>query len=186
VRIVVPGPCPVCNTEIQYLYQTEEIPYFSEILIISALCPSCGWRYVDTQLTKNTEPSRWELTIESPDDMMVRVIRSMTGVISIPELGVRIDPGPACEGFVSNVEGVLDRVEKVLANLHSWAESDAEKERIHHIQDQIQEVREGRLPVTLIIDDLSGNSAIIADRARVCRIEMIEDIPAEETGGKRF
>ena len=184
MRTVVPGPCPVCNTEIQYLYQTEEIPYFSEILIISALCPSCGWRYVDTQLTKNAEPSRWELTIESPGDLMVRVIRSMTGVISIPELGVRIDPGPACEGFVSNVEGVLDRVEKVLANLYTWAESDVEKERVHRLQDQIQEVREGRLVVTLIIDDLSGNSAIIADRARVCQIDVIEDIPGQETGDK--
>ncbi len=179
MRTIVPGPCPVCNTDIQYLYQTEEIPYFSEILIISALCPSCGWRYVDTQLLKNAEPSRWELTIESPEDMVVRVIRSMTGVISIPEFGIRIDPGPACEGFVSNVEGVLDRVEKVLTNLYNWAESDAEKERALELRDKLQEVREGRLPVTLIIDDLSGNSAIIADRARVCRIEAIDEFPGE-------
>jgi zinc finger protein len=179
VRTVVPGPCPVCNTDIQYLYQTEEIPYFSEILIISALCPSCGWRYVDTQLLKNAEPSRWELTIESPEDMMVRVIRSMTGVISIPELGIRIDPGPACEGFISNVEGVLDRVENVLTNLHNWAESDGEKGRVHDLRGKLQEVREGRLPVTLIIDDLSGNSAIIDDRVRVCRIAAIDDFPGE-------
>jgi zinc finger protein len=179
VRTIVPGPCPICTKEIQYLYQTEEIPYFSEILIISALCPSCGWRYVDTQLLKNAEPSRWELTIESPEDMMVRVIRSMTGVISIPELGIRIDPGPACEGFISNVEGVLDRVEKVLTNLHNWAESDGEKERVHNLQGKLQEVREGRLPVTLVIDDLSGNSAIIADRARVCPINTIDEFPGE-------
>lgn len=179
MRTIVPGPCPICTKEIQYLYQTEEIPYFSEILIISALCPSCGWRYVDTQLLKNAEPSRWELTIESPEDMMVRVIRSMTGVISIPELGIRIDPGPACEGFISNVEGVLDRVEKVLTNLHNWAESDGEKERVHNLQGKLQEVREGRLPVTLVIDDLSGNSAIIADRARVCPINTIDEFPGE-------
>jgi zinc finger protein len=179
VRTIVPGPCPICTKEIQYLYQTEEIPYFSEILIISALCPSCGWRYVDTQLLKNAEPSRWELTIESPEDMMVRVIRSMTGVISIPELGIRIDPGPACEGLISNVEGVFDRVEKVLTNLHNWAESDGEKERVHNLQGKLQEVREGRLPVTLVIDDLSGNSAIIADRARVCPINTIDEFPGE-------
>lgn len=181
MRTSVPGPCPLCNTDIQYLYQTEEIPYFSEILIISASCPSCGWRYVDTQLLKNAEPTRWELTIRSPEDMMVRVIRSMTGVISIPELGIRIDPGPACEGFVSNVEGVLTRVEKVLANLHTWAESDTEKEKVHNLRDRLQEVREGRLPVTLVIDDLSGNSAIIDDRARVCPIEAIDEFP--EDGG---
>jgi zinc finger protein len=175
VRTVVPGPCPVCQTEIPYLYQTDEIPYFSEILIISALCPSCGYRLADTQLLSNTEPSRWELCIESPDDMMIRVVRSMTGTISIPELGVRIDPGPACEGFVSNVEGVLHRIGRVLQSLLSWAESAEERERIRSLQGSLELVREGRLTATLVIEDLSGNSAIIADKAKVCRIEVIDN-----------
>ncbi|HNQ25640.1 MAG TPA: ZPR1 zinc finger domain-containing protein [Methanoregulaceae archaeon] len=175
MRTVIPGPCPVCQTEIQYLYQTDEIPYFSEILIISALCPSCGYRLADTQLLSNAEPSRWELCIESPDDMMVRVVRSMTGTISIPELGVRIDPGPACEGFVSNVEGVLNRIGKVLESLLSWAETGKERERIRSLQGSLEKVREGRLAATLVIEDLSGNSAIIADKVKVCRIEAIED-----------
>lgn len=175
MRTVVPGPCPVCQTEIKYLYQTDKIPYFSEILIISALCPSCGYRLADTQLLRNAEPSRWELCIETPDDMMIRVIRSMNGTISIPELGVRIDPGPACEGFVSNVEGVLNRVGKVLDSLLSWAETDDERERIRRLHQSLENVKEGKLAVTLVIDDLSGNSAIIADKAKVCRIEVIED-----------
>lgn len=177
MRTVVPGPCPVCQTEINYLYQTDEIPYFSEILIISALCPSCGYRLADTQILRNAEPSRWELGIETPDDMMIRVIRSMNGTISIPELGVRIDPGPACEGFISNVEGVLNRIGKVLDSLLSWAEIESERERIRCIQESLEKVKEGKLPVTLVIEDLSGNSAIIADRAKVCRIEVIEDEP---------
>ncbi len=151
MRTVIPGPCPVCQTEIQYLYQTDKIPYFSEILIISALCPSCGYRLADTQLLSNAEPSRWELCIESPDDMMVRVVRSMTGTISIPELGVRIDPGPACEGFVSNVEGVLNRIGKVLESLLSWAETGKERERIRSLQGSLEKVREGRLAATLVI-----------------------------------
>ena len=38
-----------------------------------------------------------------------------------------------------------------------------------------QKVKEGKLAVTLVIEDLSGNSAIIADRAKICRIEAIAD-----------
>jgi len=173
VRTVVPGPCPVCQTEIHYLYQTDEIPYFSEILIISALCPSCGYRLADTQLLRNSEPSRWEVDIGTPDDMMIRVIRSTNGAITIPELGVRIDPGPACEGFISNVEGVLDRIGNVLESLLSWAETDDERGRIRSLQESLANVKEGKLAVTLVIEDLSGNSAIIADRAKICRIEAI-------------
>jgi len=180
VREVLPGPCPVCQAEIQYLYQTEEIPFFSEILIISTVCPSCGYRLADTQLLRNAEPSRWELRIEYPEDMMVRVIRSTNGAISIPELGVRIDPGPACEGFISNVEGVLVRVDGVLSNLRSWAESDEERERIDNLKESIARIQEGQLPATLVIEDLSGNSAIIADRATVCRIEALAEDPEEE------
>ena len=40
---------------------------------------------------------------------------------------------------------------------------------------RLQQVKEGNLPVTLVIEDLSGNSAIIADRAKICRIEAIAD-----------
>jgi zinc finger protein len=174
VRKVVPGPCPVCATEIEYLYQTENIPYFSELLIISSRCPSCGYRFVDTQLLQNAEPSRWEFAITTPEDMKVRVVRSMNGVITIPELGIRVDPGPACEGFVSNVEGVLDRIEHVISNLIRWAESEKEQERALRIRKKIREVREGDLPVTLVIDDPTGNSAIISEKARVCRIEEDE------------
>ena len=180
MRTVVPGPCPVCATEIQYLYQTEDIPYFSELLIISARCPSCGYRLADTGLLKNAEPSRWEICITSPDDLMVRVIRSMNGVIRIPELGVRIDPGPACEGFVSNVEGVLNRVASVVENLEHWAENDDEKGRARCILIQIAQIRDGKLRATLIIDDLTGNSAIISGKAHVCRIDGIEDEGEEE------
>jgi len=104
----------------------------------------------------------------------------MTGVISIPELGVRIDPGPACEGFVSNVEGVLNRVEAVLDNLCSWADTDEERDRVCLLKDRLNEVRDGTLPVTLVIEDLSGNSAIIADHARVFRIEKISGEQGEE------
>lgn len=167
MRQLVPGPCPSCGTQIEYIYQTEDIPYFSGILIISLCCPSCGFRMADTQLLKNTEPSRWELAVASADDMMVRVVRSMNGIISIPELGVRIDPGPACEGFVSNVEGVLSRVENVIDSVIGWAEDDEERCRALAIKEQITRVKEGDLPVTLRIDDPTGNSAILADKARI-------------------
>ena len=66
MQTIISGPCPVCNAEIEYLYQTEEIPFFSEMLIIRARCESCGFRYVDTQILKDAEPLRYELDVDSP------------------------------------------------------------------------------------------------------------------------
>jgi zinc finger protein len=165
VRTTVPGPCPSCNTEIEYLYQTENIPYFSDILIISATCPACGYRYVDTQLLKEADPVRYEMPVTSAADLDVRVIRSMSGELVIPELGVRIDPGPACEGFVTNVEGVLARIERIVEGTLLWANDD-ERERAKQILADIKNAREGTLPLTLILQDVRGNSVIIADTAQ--------------------
>jgi zinc finger protein len=165
VRTIVPGPCPVCNIDIEYLYQTEEIPYFSEMLIIRARCEACGYKFVDTQILNDAEPARYELDVNSPEDLNIRVVRSVRCAMEIPELGVRVDPGPACEGFVSNVEGVIDRVEQVIDGVLTWAEDD-ERENACRLKERISAVRRGEMPITLVFEDSSGNSAIIAEKAR--------------------
>lgn len=170
MRTVLVGPCPVCPTDIDYLYQTEEIPYFSDILIISARCPSCGYRYVDTQMLKQTDPIQWTLAIETPEDLSVRVVRSMNGRIEIPELGVVIDPGTACEGFVTNVEGVLNRVDAVLEGAIHWAEGD-ELVQARLIRERIAAVKAGTFPVTLFLEDPTGNSLIVSEKAQRCSYE---------------
>ncbi|ABS54614.1 ZPR1-related zinc finger protein [Methanoregula boonei 6A8] len=176
MRTVVPGPCPYCNTEIEYLYQTENIPYFSDILIISAICPACGYRYVDTQLLKNADPTRYELAVETRDDLDVRVVRSMTAHLEVPELGVRIDPGPACEGFVSNVEGVLDRIAQAIhAGIRDGDETEKENGRV--LLERIASIKAGKLPMTLILQDPMGNSMIVSDKA--VKKPVAEDEPEE-------
>jgi len=164
VQTVVPGPCPCCNTEIEYLYKTENIPYFSEILIISAICPECGYKFVDTQLLKHDPPARYTLPVNSVDDLSVRVVRSMSASIEIPELGVRIDPGPLCQGFVSNVEGVLDRIEQVVKGALQWGD-EVERENAAALLADIVRVKAGTYPITLILEDPDGNSGIESERA---------------------
>lgn len=159
MRNVLRAPCPVCKQEIEYIYQTEEIPYFSEILIESAVCP-CGWRMADTFILRNGLPEKSEIRISGEDDLSVRVVRSSTGTIEVPELGITVRPGPAAEGFITNVEGVLDRIEEALDTVLKTAEGE-ERERALSIKAQIEAVRRGEESITLIIDDPSGNSAII-------------------------
>jgi zinc finger protein len=164
VQSVVKGRCPYCEREIQYLYQTENIPFFSEILIVSGRC-ECGYRHSDTMVLGEAEPARWEIEVGGPGDLAARVVRSASGTIRIPELGVEIDPGPACEGFVSNVEGVLDRIEDVLGSVLTWAEGE-ERENALALRERIGLAREGSIPFTLLIEDPTGNSAIVSEKAK--------------------
>ena len=174
IKTVVPGPCPCCNTEIQYLYKTENIPYFSDILIISAVCPSCGYKFVDTQLLNQADPARYTMAVETVDDLSVRVVRSMSAAIEIPELGVHISPGPSCQGFVSNVEGVLDRIEQVVKGALTWG-TEVEKENAAALLADIVKVKSGTFPLTLILEDPCGNSGIISDKT-----EKEAYVPEEE------
>jgi len=164
VETRVPGPCPCCNTEIDYLYKTENIPYFSDILIISAICPECGYKFVDTQLLKHGEPARYTVAVRSDDDLSIRIVRSMGASIEIPEFGVRIDPGPLCQGFVSNVEGVLDRIELVVKGALTWG-TDVERENAAALLADIVQVKAGTYPITVILEDPDGNSGIESERA---------------------
>jgi zinc finger protein len=115
-------------------------------------------------MLKHAEPARYTLAVETVEDMACRVVRSTSASLEIPELGVRIDPGPQCQGFISNVEGVLDRVEEVVRMALRWG-TDVEKENAAALIADIARVKAGLFPVTLIMEDPNGNSAIEAGKA---------------------
>ncbi len=163
MRRVVPGPCPVCNAEIEYLYQTENIPFFSDILLMTASC-ECGYRLVDTIILGAGDPLRYTLTVETEEDLEARVVRSTTGTIKVPELGIMVEPGPICEAFISNVEGVLYRFESVIDRVLSWAEGE-QRENALALRAKIDDARHLAFPFTVILEDPDGNSAIISPNA---------------------
>lgn len=171
MRQVVKSPCPDCGKEITFIYDTENIPYFSDILLISGVCQSCGFRIVDTMILNEREPCIWEFTTTTVDDLTVRVVRSTSGEIDIPEFGLNIRPGPACDGFVSNVEGVLERAEEAVRRALLSAEGD-EIVTAETIMQHIQEAREGRFPFTLRLTDPTGNSGIVSSKAKKTKLEV--------------
>lgn len=126
-------------------------------------CSACNFRHADVMHLGEREPARYEYRITSPDDMMVRVVRSSTCHVKIPELGVYIRPGPAGEGFVSNIEGVIERVKNAV---HILMSSGCEKgENAEKMLKLLEELKEGKTAATLILEDPYGNSAIINPRA---------------------
>ena len=179
MQSVVQGRCPYCEREIQYLYQTENIPYFSDILIVSARC-ECGYRHADTMVLQGAEPARWEIHVETPEDLNARVVRSASARVVIPELGVEIDPGPACEGFVSNVEGVVERIDDVVSGVLTWAEGE-ERENALVLRRRIELAREGSLPFTLSIEDPTGNSAIVSEKAKKTGLPACQEQEGEQS-----
>jgi len=111
-------------------------------------------------LLSEEKRKRCEMVISSAEDVNAIVVRSSSGSIRIPELGVSVEPKSG-EAFISTVEGVLNRVVNVVKMLSRDGTS---KKRADDVLKQISEIKLGKASMTLIIDDPTGNSAIIPDK----------------------
>lgn len=159
--------CPVCSVQMQFFWETVDIPHFGEAMVIAGVC-DCGFRHNDTILLTQKEPVRFTLQVTNIEDLDARVIRSSSGTLRIPEIGVEIEPGFASDSYISNVEGVLERIEGVVGFATRSAREAESLESIkkgEEILDKINLARNGRFPLTLILEDPLGNSAIDCEKA---------------------
>ena len=167
MNLTTKGECPICGCEIEFNWESQDLPHFGEAMVIAGIC-SCGFRHSDTIILSQKEPARYTLAVESPEDLNTRVIKSCSGTIRLPEIGVDVEPGPASEAYVSNVEGILDRVESIVdfATRGARGVEDIEKTaRGEEILATIEAVRCGKANITLVIEDPLGNSAIKSEKA---------------------
>ncbi|MEK6985261.1 MAG: ZPR1 zinc finger domain-containing protein [Candidatus Thermoplasmatota archaeon] len=155
--------CPACAAiGMEYTAEEVDLPFLGNSLETMLRCEPCGYRHTDFILTGSHEPTRHTLRVATAEHMSTRVVRSSSGTIRIPELGILIEPGVASEAFISNVEGILVRVERVLGQILRDADSDEERLRIVELQQTMERMREGQAePVTLILEDPFGNSSIL-------------------------
>ncbi len=161
--------CPVCGREGLELKEVPyDVPGFGKMLFIVMNCPACGFKHRDILSLEFHEPTRYEFRVEGPEDLKVRVIRSSSATIRIPELGILVEPGPMAEAFISNVEGILERAERVVSMMARFSDDPEERARASEVLARIWEAREGRVKFTVIIDDPFGNSLIAPpDKSRV-------------------
>ena len=155
--------CPSCESENTFtLYgRTEKIPYFGEVMETFLSCETCGLRFSDIMCLEQKEPTRYRYKVSDVKDLLTRIVRSSTGTIQIPELGVTITPGPQAEGYISNIEGVLERIADLVKTTIKWAVTDEQKKRSEEVLSLIKLAKDGQTSLTIIIEDPFGNSAII-------------------------
>ncbi|MEM2874869.1 MAG: ZPR1 zinc finger domain-containing protein [Candidatus Hadarchaeales archaeon] len=160
--------CPLCGSSGSFVVRgrIDEVPYFGEIMETLALCERCGFRQADVMQTERRDPIAYEFEITSEDDMKVRVVKSSTGIIRIPELAVTVRPGPASQGYVSNVEGVLNRIKEAVETAMENADESGRREGKARLEG-IEKIKRGEKRALLILMDPHGNSAIADPRARV-------------------
>lgn len=138
-----------------------KIPYFREVMISHFDCPHCG--YSDNGIIFAGEfPAkgvRFELDVQSAEDLNRRVIKSINSTIIIPELELTIPPKTQGD-IISTVEGILSRCYDGIKQ-----SQENPPQALLDFLDNLDQCRKGLVQFKFILDDPSGNSYIENPRA---------------------
>ena len=158
-------PCPLCHEKTLILTEREtEVPYFGKVYLFSMTCNNCKYHKADVESTEQKEPVKYDFEISSEEDMKVRVVKSSEATVKIPHI-TTITPGPAAQGYVTNIEGILNRAKYQIESLKETAEDDEDKQKAKNLLKKLTRIMWGQERQKIIIEDPSGNSAIISDNA---------------------
>lgn len=168
MEVIEKQECPVCKEKTMQLIQEErEVPHFGKCYLMSMNCTKCLYHSSDIEVEKKDNSKKYEFTVEKKEDLNVKVIKSGEATIKIPQLRMSVTPGASSIGYISNIEGVLRRFKKIIEDQRDTAEDPETKKTAKNLLKKFWKVECGELALKIVIEDPSGNSAIISNKTVV-------------------
>ena len=164
-EVVTGQDCPICNKKTLTLVQdNREVPFFGKCFLFSMSCTSCKYHKADIETEEKHDPVKFTIDINSEEDMKIRVVKSSEATIKIPHM-VTVEGGENSNGYISNIEGVLNRIKSAIESARDSEEDEEIKKKAKNQLKKLQRVMWGQETLRIIIEDPTGNSAIISDKA---------------------
>ena len=136
--------CPVCHKDTLTLSETDmEVPYFGTVFVFSMDCPACGFRKTDIDPVEPKEPAKYTLEIKDPKDLSIRIVKSSNATVKFPQLKITIEPGAGAEGFVANVEKLLNEIYKNVKFIKENEEDSTKRKKAWKLMDKILDIKTG-------------------------------------------
>ncbi len=156
--------CTFCHKKTLTLSQAEDdIPYFGKVFVFGMNCSSCGYHKADIEAAERRKPVKETLEVKDENDLKVKVVRSSEATLKVQNVGT-MEPGENAEGFITNVEGVLQRFAKMTEQLKESAEDDEDKEKARKIIKKLHRVIAGMDSIKITLEDKSGNSGFVREQ----------------------
>lgn len=164
--------CPMCGKNTLTMAEdTVEVPYFGKTFLLSMTCSNCKYHKSDIEPAEEKEPSKYTLEVDGEEDMKIRVVKSASATVKIPHI-MTIESGESSNGYVTNVEGIINRVKSMLEFARDEEEDNSSKKKIKNMIKKLQKVLWGNEKLKIIIEDPTGNSAIISDKAKKDKLKI--------------
>jgi len=170
--IVQEQKCPFCFKETMTLTEAErDIPFFGKVYLFSMTCMNCKYHKADLECADKKDPCRYTFEVESTEDLGVRVIKSAGATVKIPFM-ITMESSETSIGYITNIEGLLNRVKRILESAREDAEDSSKKKKLKNMLKKLHKVVNGQEKLKIIIEDKAGNSAIISERAERKNIKV--------------
>lgn len=164
-EVLAGQPCPFCHhNTLSLMEQEKEIPYFGKVFLFSMNCTNCNYHKSDVECVEAHDPTRYTIEVSKEEDMSIRIVKASSATVKIPHV-VTIEPGEASNGYITNVEGLLKRVKHQIEVAKETAEDEEEINKAKNLLKKLGRVMWGQESLKIIIEDPTGNSAIISDKA---------------------
>ncbi|NJL44307.1 MAG: ZPR1 zinc finger domain-containing protein [Nitrosarchaeum sp.] len=162
--------CPICHQATLTLMETAyEIPFFGPCSLFSMDCENCKYHKADVEFEQTHDPTRYTLEVSSEEDLKIRIVKAASATIKIPHM-ITVESSEHSNGYITNVEGVLNRIRKQIAQARDDSEDPAAQKKAKTYLKKLDKVLWGQESLKLIIEDRTGNSAIISEKAEKKRI----------------
>ncbi len=164
-------PCPICGKpECTLMEDEQDVPYFGKVYLMSMECNACGFKKSDIEAAERHEPSKWSFTLEDDEGLNVRIVKSSEATVKVPYVA-EITPGPESQGYITNVEGLLLKLKQRIESTIEGEEDKEIKKKGWKLLKKLSRALVGREKLKIIIEDPSGNSAILSDKAEKSKLK---------------
>ncbi len=167
--------CPICSANTMTLIENEmEVPYFGKCYLFSMNCSSCAFHKADVEsVDEQREPCKIEFEVKDPKkDFSVRVVKSSQATVKIPTLRMSVEPAVASNGYITNIEGILNRFKKIVEGERDSTDEEDVRKKAKNLLKKIWKIECGDEPMKMVIEDPSGNSAIISEKAVISKLKV--------------
>ena len=158
-------PCTFCGQKtLSLIEQKREVPYFGNVFLFSMSCSTCKYHKSDVNAAEEHDPVKFTLEISSEEDMNIRIVKSSEATVKVPHI-MTMEAGDVANGYITNVEGILNRMKHALEIARDAADDSSDKNKAKNMLKKLGKVMWGQEKIKMILEDPTGNSAIISDKA---------------------
>ncbi len=159
-QVVEGAVCPACGKKtLRTVIVEKDLPHFGRAVIVTSRCSSCGYTHTDVMELEDRGHKVFRLYVDDPKKLNALVVRSASSTVRIPEMDLELHPGPFSNGFITTVEGILDRFESAARKV--VPETEDERKALDLALQEIRDAKGGKKRFTLEIEDPRGVSGII-------------------------